>query len=514
VDGVTRVACVLVEGFAAAALERCEPVLREQPLAVVTGAPPATRVVEANARARADGVRPGSSDADATVRCPGLVRRLASLDAEAAARHALLEACLAVSPRVEEAGPGLVHVDLAGLRRLFGDEAAIGQQLRRQARAVGLEARVGIAASRTAAAVAARVGPTVHVLAPGAERATLAAVPLVTLEWSEALAATFTRWGLETLGDLAALPRDGVGARLGAAGLQAHDRATGIDRTPWAPWSAPVFWEEAQGVEWEITTLPALTPVLGRVLERLCARLVAAHLVADALDVRLALASGGHHARSVALAAPLAEPAPIAALLTLDIEAHPPSAPVTGVALSARVVPRRAAPGGLWDPPPPAPRDLAAVLARLTTLVGSANVGTPVVVDSHRPDAWALVGFEVGGPDTAPSAPGAPAEPGGVSSAGDDSCDAAAGALALRRLRPPRTVTVETRDGRPAYVGDPAGGGTGVVTCAGPWRASGDWWDVDVWARDEWDVALADNTVWRLVHDRLRNAWLLEGVYD
>jgi len=518
VDGVTRVACVLVEAFAAAALERCEPVLREQPLAVVTGAPPATRVVEANARARAEGVRPGSSDADATVRCPGLVRRLASLDAEAAARHALLEACLAVSPRLEDAGPGLVHVDLAGLRRLFGDEAAIGQQLRRQARAVGLEARVGIAGSRTAAAVAARVGPTVHVLAPGAERATLAAVPLATLEWSEALTATFTRWGLETLGDLAALPRDGVGARLGPAGLQAHDRATGVDRTPWAPWMAPLFWEEAQGVEWEIMTLPALAPVLERVLERLCARLVAAHLVADALDVRLALASGGHHARSVALAAPLAEPAPIAALLTLDIEAHPPSAPVTGVALSARVVPRRAAPGGLWEPPPPAPRDLAAVLARLTTLVGSANVGAPVVVDSHRPDACALVGFEVGDSDMASNSPASRhlAEAGRVSGGvgGDDSCEAAAGTLALRRLRPPRTVTVETRDGRPAHVGDPAGGGIVVVTCAGPWRASGDWWDVDVWARDEWDVALADNTVWRLVHDRLKHEWSLDGVYD
>ena len=33
-----------------------------------------------------------------------------------------------------------------------------------------------------------------------------------------------------------------------------------------------------------------------------------------------------------------------------------------------------------------------------------------------------------------------------------------------------------------------------VITSAGPWRASGDWWDVDGWARDEWDVALGDGT--------------------
>ena len=107
-DGVSRLACVRVEAFAAAALERSEPGLREQPLAVVTGTPPATRIVEANPRAWAEGVRPGLTDAEAGVRCPTLVRRPVSVEAEAAARQALLEACLSVSPRLENAAPRLV----------------------------------------------------------------------------------------------------------------------------------------------------------------------------------------------------------------------------------------------------------------------------------------------------------------------------------------------------------------------------------------------------------------------
>ena len=538
VDGVSRVACVRVEAFAAAALERCEPGLREQPLAVVTGASPATRVVEANGHARAGGVRAGLSDAEASVRCPGLVRRPASADAEAAARHALLEACLSVSPRLEDAAPGVVHVDLAGLHALFGADADIAARLRRQARAVGLEARVGVAATRTAAAVAARVGSSVNVLAPGGERAALAAVPLAALDWPEPLAATFTRWGLTTLGDLAVLPRDGLGARLGPGGLAAHDRATGVDRAPWVVWTAPVFWEEAQGLEWELDTLPALVPVLDAVLGRLCARLSAALLVADTLEVRLALATGGHHTRSVTLAAPLSDSGALVALLTLEIEAHPPSAAVTGVAISAHVAARRAAPGGLWQPPAPAPRDLAGVLARLSTLVGRANVGAPVALDSHRPDACTLTSFVVEGLEERARSASAAANTGesvraeaslaeqtsAAASAGEHSAtaggaqqptEASAGALALRRLRPPRAVTVEAAAGRPVRVGDPAAGGTlEVITCAGPWRISGDWWDVDVWARDEWDVALADNTVWRLAHDRLKNTWFLDGVYD
>jgi protein ImuB len=510
VDGVSRLACVLVEGFAAAALERCEPALRERPLAAVLGAPPATRVVEANARGRAEGIRPGLSDAEAVVRCPTLVRRPVSAEAEAAAHHALLDACLAVSPRIEDVAPGCVHVDLAGLTRLFGDDETLARRLRRQARVVGLEARVGIAATRAAAGVAARVGPGLHVIAPGGERAALAAVPLAALEWPEGVSATFTRWGLATLGDLAALPRDGVGARLGKSGLAAHDLACGIDRGPFRPWSQPPSWEEAQGLDWEIVTLPALMPVLERILERLCARLAAAHMAVDALDLRLALASGGHQARTMALAAPLTEAAPLVALLALELERQPPEAAITGVSVSARVLPRRAALAQLWHPPPPAPRDLAAVLARLALLVGGANVGAPIVLDSHRPDAYSLAPFD-------------PTEPNGLADSTDERAtgtaateqdERIAGPLVLRRLRPPRPVTVETHEGRPAWLHGLSNDRAEVVTCAGPWRASGQWWDTDPWARDEWDIALADGTLWRLAHDRITKSWHLDALYD
>ncbi len=51
----------------------CEPTLAERPLAVVRGAPPVTRVVEANAAAREAGVAPGMTESEARARCPHLV---------------------------------------------------------------------------------------------------------------------------------------------------------------------------------------------------------------------------------------------------------------------------------------------------------------------------------------------------------------------------------------------------------------------------------------------------------
>jgi hypothetical protein len=43
---------------------------------------------------------------------------------------------------------------------------------------------------------------------------------------------------------------------------------------------------------------------------------------------------------------------------------------------------------------------------------------------------------------------------------------------------------------------------------------SGEWWDTRAWARDEWDVLLADTRLCRLAHDRLADHWQLIGVYD
>src|SRR5437870_3392099 len=108
------------------------------------------------------------------------------------------------------------------------------------------------------------------------------------------------------------------GARIrrhgGPPGLRAHDLALGLDRDPFRPWTPPPFWEEAQGLEWEIDSLGVLAGVLETVLERLCRRLAAVALIADALEIRLGLASGGHHARDVSLAYPMSEVKPMLTL--------------------------------------------------------------------------------------------------------------------------------------------------------------------------------------------------------
>ena len=508
---MSRFACVLVEHFDAAAIERCEPALRERPLAILDprvdrpndgreGAPVMT-TIEANAAAREHGVRPGMTQTEARARCPMLLTRLRVEEYVASARHALLEAALAVSPRIEDGGAGLAYVETVGLERLIGDPAAIGRRLVHQVRAIGLIPRVGLAASRTAARMAAVNGSgAVTIIPPGRERAALAKVSITTLDLAPDLAATLARWGVRTLGELAALSREGLAARLGPPGLRAHDLALGLDRDPFRPWTPPPFWEEAQGLEWEIDSLGVLAGVLETVLERLCRRLAAVSLAADSLEIRLGLASGGHHARDVSLAYPMSELKAMLTLVVFDLEANPPPAAVTRVAISAHPIRTQAGQGGLWQPPAPAPRDLVTVLARLAALVGADNLGSPVLLDSHRSDAFAMLAFSP--PSDHPAAPiGNRASAGGASASGQR--------LALRRMRPARRVEVETIGERPVRVEARL-----VVASAGPWRASGEWWDRQAWARDEWDVALGDGALCRLARDRLAGHWYLDGFYD
>ena len=271
-----------------------------------------------------------------------------------------------------------------------------------------------------------------------------------------------------------------------------------MDREPFRAYAPPPFYQEAQGLEWEIDTLDALAAVLGPVLERLGARLTAGHLAADVLDVELRLTSGEHHQRRVALAHPLVDARAMLTLVRLDLEGHPPGAAVIAVAVTAHPVRAVAGQGGLWQPTMPAIRELGAVLTRLAALVGPGAVGSPRLTDSHRADPVDMQPFSV------ERAAGARAPRSTASSAPS---------LALRRLRPPRAIDVACERGVPATVrwNDVAYRVTG---CAGPWRSSGEWWDVQGWARDEWDVALADGTLCRVAHDLRTGAWHLDAVYD
>src|SRR5256886_8071763 len=192
-----RTACLWVPDLRLCAAVRAEPQLAGAPLAVVQAGDLGGRAHVLCATPIAEGVEPGQTLAEARAICPSLVHRNASPERERAAAKAAVEAAAAVSARFEEAAPGLVYLDAAGLGRLFGDERAVARALVAAAERVGLRAAVGTAAGKSLALLAARAaapdltfevtrhglgGGAFRIFSPAEQTAFLAGLPLLALD--------------------------------------------------------------------------------------------------------------------------------------------------------------------------------------------------------------------------------------------------------------------------------------------------------------------------------------------
>ncbi len=508
-----RIACLWVPELPLCAAVRAEPQLAGAPLAVVQAGDLGGRAHVLGATPLAEGVEPGQTLAEARAICPALLHRSASTERERAAAQAAVEAAGAVSPRFEEAAPGLVYLDAGGLSKLFGDDRGVARALVAAAERVGLRAAVGVAAGKSLALLAARAaapdltfevtrhglgGGAFRVVAPEEQAAFLAGLPLLALDLSDELQQTLRRFGLHTLGDVSRLPPGPLAARLGPEGAVLWRLARGEDAAALAPRPAPERFEEGEELEWDAQSIEPLLFVWKALLGRLEQRLRARGLMARELLLRLRLADASWDERTVDLAAPAREVAPLLQLLRLAVEGRPPAAGVTAIRLCAVPVPEVLDQLPLFGPRGASPTQLAAAVGRLSALMGPDRVGQPIA-----PDRWTPFAAELGrfAPPPPPQVTESPPQ--------------AEIALATRALRPPRTAEVRCDPaGTPLLViGEGALGGR-VVASAGPWRTVAEWWTDSPVAVDSYDLEVAGGLLLRASRELSSGSWWIEAVYD
>ena len=400
----------------------------------------------------------------------------------------LFECAREFSPLVERTAADTVVLDVSGLDRMFCSPREIAAALARRS-----NARVALASNPDTAICVARAFAGIHVVPYGDEAKYLENVPLALLAGCAEMLETLERWGIRTCRQLALLPMAGIAERLGPEGLRLQKLARGALQRPLVPFEAPPRFEEELELEYPVELLEPLSFLLARLLGEICTRLETCGLATNELRLRLGLESGGEHARSLRLPVPMRDSRTFLKLLQLDLASHPPGAAVVRVGIAAEPVEPRVAQNGLFVPLAPEPEKLELTLARLESLVGEGNVGSPELVDTHRPGAFRMHKFGL--------AAAAPAGKGGAVH------------LAFRVYRPPRPAHVQAASGRPEYVNAREIRGK-VVSAAGPWRTTGDWWTRDPWARDEWDVALSDGALYRIYCEHVTGCWFVEGNYD
>ena len=438
------------------------------------------------------------------------MRRIACLfvpGADERVKPDLLEIALRHSPSVEDGGPGIVYLDLGGLERLWGGEREIAARLHSAACERGAAVRVGVAGSRAGARFAARAGGDVTIVPPGLDARWLGPAPLALLGLGPEMAARLGRWGIRTLGELADLPSRGLAERLGGEGPRLQRLARGEDATPLRLWTPPPVFEESADCPWGVEALEPLGDLAAGLAEMLCARLRRHELSADAFEWTCRLADRTVHEGDCTPAAPLADSTAAAALLRASLAARPPGAAVEVITLRARPVRVPTSQPRLDEPPRPSPRLLTAALARLSSLVGAPGIGSPVLLDSHRPDAMRMTPFLLPSPRPSPQRREGDWNPLPHWGRGKGK----GVVLAVRRIRPPLSADVALHAGAPAHL-RAAGLAGRIIAGAGPWRVSGEWWTEAPFVQDEWDVELDDGTLCRLARDG--RGWRLEAIYD
>jgi protein ImuB len=524
-------ACIYVPNFPVAAALRAEPELQARSLAIVQGNPPLEKILAVNKEATRLGISPGMTKAQAEL-CSELALRPRSSLQESSAHAALLDCAQSFSPCVEDAARDTALLDLAGMESLFGSLPEISRAISNLTTTLGLAANVAIASNPDAAVLAARglcgAGTLATVIPAGQEAEQLGPLPVEVLlanplaedrtedqkEAAGRLLETLDRWGIRNLRALAVLPEIALSERLGQEGLRLQQLARGAASRTLVPVEAPLVFEEAVELEHPVVLLEPLAFLLNRLLEQLCARLGSRALATQELRLTLELenfsprnqqSKNNNHQflRALRLPQPMLDAKVFLKLLQLDLNAHPPGAPIVKIHLAAEPARPRSAQGGLFLPPSPEPEKLELTLARIAGMVGENHVGAVELLDTHHPQGFRMRHFLSEAPRKNER----------------EKTEEKSAVTALRRLRPPLRVQVTLESSQPVRVAcakkkEVQGE---VLWKAGPWRSSGDWWEHEAWSRDEWDLALRNGeavSFCRLVHDLLGGGWFVEGTYD
>jgi protein ImuB len=430
------------------------------------------------------------------------------------------------SPIVEETRYDTVVIDVDGCELLFGSAYQLANEVAQRAKGsrlrAGLETtvNVAVAANPDAAIHAATRLPGITFVSPNEELTCLGEFPvdhldpsLVNIEKKVAdeILETLRLWGIQTFADLASLPTAGVSERLGQAGIRLQQLAAGkTDRQLRVKQPEPVFTNSIE-LDHALSELEPLSFIFARLLHQLCAALNAYALATNELCVVMQLDDQTTHERRLSLPHPMRDHKVFLKLLLLDTEMHPPQAAVRAISISCEPVKPRVLQNGLFEPLAPAPDKLELTLARLAKLVGENNIGSPALLDTHRPDAFSMNRFTL---QTV-------ADVRKRRTKKNQSVIGNRQSLGFRMFRPPLRAIVQADQGWPTQIsawGKQRSVYGKVVDVAGPWRTTGDWWREDRWARDEWDVGVESNNkttgLYRIYRELESKNWFVEGNYD
>src|SRR4029450_9329622 len=308
------------------------------------------------------------------------------------------------------------------------------------------------------------------------------------------------KWGIHTLGQLAALDKEQLAARLGSEAVGMWERANGQSNRLLKLVRQPESFEESFEFENEIETAQPLLFMLRRFLQQLSFRLSVIYLVAKELRLQITFSNKQHYERCFKIPQPTNNVDLLFQMLHTHLENFKSEYQITAVSLEAKPTKASQQQFGLFEIPLRDPNQLYERRGGWIALLGSDRVGTPVLEETHRSDAFHIEPFSWEAEGTT-----------SVSSHYSPDATECVPPIALRRFRPAVSASVFLSEDIPAHLRSANVNGK-VAEQRGPYLASGNWWDETAWAREEWDLQLENGALIRCHQSRER--WATDGIYD
>ncbi len=264
----TRWTCLLIQAPALTAIQRSQPDLPER-LAIIDGPDNRSRILACTAEAGRHGVRPGLSIPAALALCPDLSLRKRDPLAEKALWSLLGQWAYGFSDQVVLTLPDAIVLETGGSLALFGGWHALERQLHADLAHLGIQFNIASAPRARAAWLLAHRHDGLVISDEQTLRTHLDQLSIHQAGLDESASARLAAMGFLRLKELAAIPRDSLGRRIGPSALQQLDRLHGRCPDPLPVWQPPDSFESVIEFDARPTAIEPILFALQRLLREL-----------------------------------------------------------------------------------------------------------------------------------------------------------------------------------------------------------------------------------------------------
>ena len=359
-----RILSIWFPRLGAERLIRRQPLLADQPVAVVEDRQNMQVITSLSGVAQNAGLQVGQPVRDAHAMCPGLLTYARSVPAETRFLEALQRWAGKFSPWVAPEETDALVVDLTGCAHLFGGEAELMQVVEDDCTDLGLSVLMGLADTRGAAwalarfagraagadrsgdaidqearatrsragkrrhwtkggaapAVQAQAADITRIAPPGQTYGVLSPLPIAALRLEPEMTAQLGRLGLRRVGELLGQPRASLARRFGRGLVMRMDQAMGSAPEPVSPARMPDHFVVRMTLPEPIGLAEDVLAAIDRMLPRLCKTLEDKGKGVRRARLEAYRSDHGVEAIEVGLARPSFDPQRIRPLLEMKID--------------------------------------------------------------------------------------------------------------------------------------------------------------------------------------------------